>query len=91
MEEVKMNPMPPEHHEEGEMITKPMNDAPIQKVQRIGSQQVIEAREVLMKYKEGKKNLEDKIVEKENWGKLRHWEQVRKKDSKFPCCLLNFN
>lgn len=82
MEEVKMNPVPPEHHEEGEMITKP-TEAPIQKVQRIGSQQIIEARQVLMRYKEGKKNLEDKIVENENWWKLRHWEQMRDKTKKF--------
>lgn len=81
MEEVKMNPVPPEHHEEGEMITKP-TEAPIQKVQKIGSQQIIEARQVLMRYKEGKKNLEDKIVENEQWWKLRHWEQARRDNSK---------
>lgn len=69
-------------HEEGEMIAKPAVQQPV-KVQKIGTQQIIDARNVLMKYKDGKKNLEAKIVENEQWWKLRHWEQVREEGKKY--------
>lgn len=82
MEDVKFNNIPPEHHQAGEMIMKKANE-PVQKIQRIGTQQIIEARNVLMKYKEGKKNLENKIVENEQWWKLRHWVQARNKNNKY--------
>lgn len=36
-----------------------------------------EASNTLKKYKEGKKNLEDRIVEEERWWKLRHWDVIR--------------
>ena len=52
MEDVKFNNIPPEHHQAGEMIMKKANE-PVQKIQRIGTQQIIEARNVLMRYKEG--------------------------------------
>lgn len=50
--------------------------------QVIGKEQVQKARTILNKYKEGKANLEQKIVENEQWYKQRHWEQMRdpKKD-----------
>ena len=46
--------------------------------QVIGSKQVQEARHTLQKYKEGKANLEQKIIESEQWYKLRNWECMRK-------------
>ena len=36
--------------------------------------------EILRKYKTGKKHLEDRIVDAEQAWKLRHWEQIRKRD-----------
>ena len=45
----------------------------------IGKKQIQEANVTLQKYKEGKANLENKIVENEQWYKLRHWECMRKK------------
>ena len=63
-------------HQVGEMTT-PTALAEEQVVRKITSKEVAQARDTLMKYKEGKKNLEDKIVENEQWWKLRHWEQVR--------------
>lgn len=48
--------------------------------QVIGKEQVQKANSVLQKYKEGKVNLERKIVENEQWYKLRHWEQMRDKE-----------
>ena len=46
--------------------------------QVIGREQVQEARHTLQKYKEGKANLEQKIIESEQWYKLRNWECMRK-------------
>ena len=44
----------------------------------IGAEQVREARQILQKYKEGKANLEQKVIENEQWYKLRNWECMRK-------------
>lgn len=46
--------------------------------QVIGKEQVQAASQILQKYKEGKANLETRIVENEQWYKLRHWECMRK-------------
>ena len=46
--------------------------------QVIGREQVQAAQQTLQKYKEGKSNLERRIVENEQWFKLRHWECMRK-------------
>ena len=40
----------------------------------IGEDQVRKAMQILRKYKEGKKNLEDKITRNERWWKMRHWD-----------------
>jgi hypothetical protein len=48
--------------------------------QVIGREQVQRASQILQSYKEGKANLERRIVENEQWYKLRHWECLR--DSK---------
>ena len=47
--------------------------------QVIGKEQVQRASQILQKYKEGKANLEQRIVENEQWYKLRHWECLRDK------------
>lgn len=47
--------------------------------QPIGKVQVQEAYKTLQKYKEGKANLEQKIVQNEQWYKQRHWEVMRDK------------
>lgn len=47
--------------------------------QVIGKEQVQKANHTLQKYKEGKANLEQKIVDNEQWYKMRHWEQMRDK------------
>ena len=68
---------------------KQMASAPVQQngavdgfralAQPIGKEQVQKARQILQKYKEGKANLEQKIIESEQWYKLRNWECMRKK------------
>ena len=49
--------------------------------QVIGREQVQQAQLTLQKYKEGKHNLEQRIVENEQWFKLRHWECMRKSET----------
>ena len=49
--------------------------------QVIGKEQVQAAQQILNKYKEGKANLEQRIVENEQWYKLRHWECMRKSET----------
>lgn len=46
--------------------------------QVIGKEQVQDARQTLMRYKEGKANLEQKVIECEQWYKLRNWECLRR-------------
>jgi hypothetical protein len=47
----------------------------------IGREQVQKAALTLNRYKEGKANLERKIVDNEQWYKIRHWECMRDKAS----------
>ncbi len=44
----------------------------------IDKKAIEKAAETLKKYKDGKKNLEDRIVEEEQWWKLRHWDVIGK-------------
>lgn len=50
--------------------------------QPITKKEIAEATARLKKYKEGKANLEAKIIENEQWWKLRHWEYIRHKQEK---------
>lgn len=49
--------------------------------QVIGKEQVQKANQTLLKYTEGKTNLDRRIVENEQWYKLRHWECLRDKNN----------
>ena len=49
--------------------------------QVIGREQVLAAQQTLQRYKEGKANLERRIVENEQWFKMRHWECMRKAET----------
>ena len=44
--------------------------------QVIDKKAIQKASETLTKYKEGKRKLEDRIVEEEQWWKLRHWDVI---------------
>lgn len=46
----------------------------------VGQEAVQKATQILQRYKQGKANLERRIVENEQWYKLRHWECLRKRD-----------
>lgn len=50
-------------------------------VQPIGQKEIQEAADILTKYKQGKANLESRIVEDELWWEGRHWEAIRGKGS----------
>ncbi len=63
-------------YKEGELIVERPDKIPVKK--KVTSETVMQAHQILEKYKTGKKNLEDKIVENEQWWKLRHWAQARK-------------
>ena len=60
--------------------------------QVIGKEQIQKANLTLNRYKEGKANLEQKIVDNEQWYKQRHWEQMRdKKEDIQPSSAWLFN
>lgn len=45
---------------------------------RVGKKQIDEATSTLQEYKNGKANLERRVVEDEQWYKLRHWDVIRR-------------
>ncbi|MDO4810747.1 MAG: hypothetical protein Q3985_02260 [Eubacteriales bacterium] len=45
---------------------------------KIGREEVRKAADILKKYKQGKANLEKRIIDNEQFWKLRHWEQMAK-------------
>ena len=58
----------------------------------IGKEQVQQASLTLNRYKEGKANLEKRIVDNEQWYKLRHWECMRDKNEEIqPTSAWLFN
>ena len=60
--------------------------------QVIGQKQIEVAAQTLQRYKEGKANLEQKIIDNEQWYKLRHWECMRdKKEDVQPTSAWLFN
>lgn len=59
----------------------------------IGKQAVLKASQTLLKYKQSKHHLEDRIIKNEEWYKLRHWESLRegKKNQVEPASAWLFN
>lgn len=47
----------------------------------ISKPEIAEAYQTLLRYKQGKANLEKRLVENQQWYKLRQWECMRKKES----------
>ena len=45
---------------------------------RIGTQEVVRAAEILRQYRRGKENLDKRIIDNEQFWKMRHWEQMEK-------------
>ena len=44
----------------------------------ITKEHIHKANEILQKYKDGKANLERRVIDNEQWWKMRHWEQIAK-------------
>lgn len=64
------------------MQDAPMPETPVEQPQQaIGKAQIQKARTILDKYRQGKANLERRIIDNEQWYKLRHWECMRKKET----------
>lgn len=79
-------PRPTPQDEVQKMMASPMDntgaiDGFKALAQVIGKEQIHEAQLTLQKYKEGKANLERRIVGNEQWYKLRHWECMRKSET----------
>lgn len=65
------------------MEKEDMNGAAIgeitgQAVPKIGREQVRTAAEILRRYRQGKQNLDRRIIDNEQFWKMRHWEQMEK-------------
>lgn len=58
------------------------NGAYVPESGKIGKSEVEKAVKILTEYKNGKQNLETRIIENEEWYKLRQWELLRKKAQK---------
>jgi len=67
--------MSPEQTTEDAIATIQAQEMGMQTV--IGTEQIHEAQTILNKYKQGKANLEKRIVDDELWWELRHWEVIR--------------
>ena len=50
---------------------------------RITSEKVLEATQILERYRKGKENLEKRIVENELWFRQQHWENLRAQDKTY--------
>ena len=50
----------------------------MEKRKEIGPEEVRQARLILNRYREGKANLERRVIENEQWYRLRHWECIRR-------------
>lgn len=78
MERRQSAPRPTAQEELGRMMPQGAIDGFRALGQVIGKEQIHAAQLTLQKYKEGKANLERRIVDNEQWYKLRHWECMRK-------------
>lgn len=48
----------------------------------IGEEEIREAVKTLKKYKAAKTNLDERVIENENWFRMRHWQQLRRGENK---------
>lgn len=63
--------------------TQPIGDtAETSTVPRMTRERLARAMQTLIKYKSGKANLESRLVEVEQWWKMRHWEWMQEKGAK---------
>ena len=58
------------------VVQEALAEREIGRVGPVGKDEVAKAEELLKKYKAGKANLEARIIDNEQWYKVRHWEQI---------------
>lgn len=49
--------------------------------QPIGREQIAEAHQILLRYKQGKSSVDQRLIANEEWYRLRHWQYLRSKDN----------
>lgn len=49
--------------------------------QPIGMEQIAEAHQILLRYKQGKSSVDQRLIANEEWYRLRHWQYLRSKDN----------
>lgn len=63
-----------------QIVTDPEgNVAAVAAVPVIGKEEIFKATEILQRYKKDKANLDNRVVENEQWWKLRHWSVIEEK------------
>lgn len=70
-----------------ELLDKPIVtdvDTQPKQMSRMTKERIAEARRILLKYKGEKQNLDARVVDDEQWWKLRHWEQLNKERGTSP-------
>lgn len=74
-------------------LFKRVKDAIVPERLPIDTEQAVEAQAIFRKYKQGKANLESRIVENEEWYRGRHWEWIKKEEKAEiePASLWLFN
>lgn len=72
----------PKEEEVDAPVTAVTDGMQAEKKASIDSKTIEKAISILKKYKDGKRNLESRIVEEERWWKLRHWDVIRSGESK---------
>ena len=60
------------------------NITPVENFHKISSEDVLKATQILNKYKDGKTNLEKRIIENEQWWKMQHWSLIGSANSSDP-------
>lgn len=76
------DPLPGQNGQTGIPIQTglPAKDALSVLQQPIGSEQVRKAHQTMLDYKRGKKSLEQRVIDNEQWYRLRQWEFLRKQN-----------
>ena len=90
MKDKKKDPWEKENEIPGESVMTVLDieddDKPEQyipgKKKIIGPEEVREAEAIRKKYKQGKANLDRRVIENEQWWKMRHWDYIRDPKSK---------
>lgn len=70
---------PPEY---GKTVDQVLAEAKHENVRKMTQERLTKAWDTLLKYKAGKARLEARIIEDEQWWKIRHWEWMQEKGAK---------